>query len=84
MREKYEVPYVAIGNDELGASVKKGDLVRSDSDNLQGYLDHGTDMNTGKESTIMGFVSVKGGASYLVSIQGKLLDGWRIINEQDV
>ena len=69
---------MAIGEDELGAPVKKGDLVTNSV--LSGTVEYGTDASTGKECGLLGFISCED-KQYLVSIAGKLLSGWRIEND---
>lgn len=76
---------IAIGNDELGAPVKKGDYVVKGA--LKGVLQYGTD-EAGKETDLLGFITTDAFASsggedksYLVSIKGRLLEGWEIHKE---
>lgn len=69
--------FIAVGNDELGGSVKKGDTVVHE-DGRTGPLFFGIDGKTGEESTVLGFINV-GNNSYLVAIAGKLMKGWRKI-----
>lgn len=73
-------PYVAIGNDELGQPVRKGDKVVNHKLKLSGFLEHGTDGDTGRESTMLGFVSVDG-EHYLVAINNQLAFGWEKCND---
>lgn len=72
-------PFVAIGNDELGDSVKKGDLLCKGD--MKGRLEYGKDRTTGEESSVLGFVTVEDGTSYLVAIQNKLVFGWEKYDE---
>ena len=67
---------LAIGNEELGDSVKKGDWVMNPELNIKGQLEYGND-ESGKESSMLGFISVKG-KSYLASLNNKLIPGWEI------
>ncbi len=69
---------LAIGNDELGDTVKKGDKVTND-DVMTGFVEYSTDLN-GKELDIVGAIKI-GKDSYLVSIRGRLLSGWRKCDE---
>lgn len=77
-----DIPFVAVGNDELGGTVKKGDRVVNDK-GLEGFVEYGKDGTTGEESSVLGFVTC-GDASYLVSIAGKLFKDWRVENETRV
>lgn len=76
---------LAIGNDELGAYVKKGDTVTKSTrgHTMSGVVEYGTDAN-GKETDMLGFVTIQEGnefkTSYLVSVKGQLLEGWEIHN----
>lgn len=71
--------FVAIGNDELGMSVKKGDkLVKG---KLSGILEYGKDGTTGKESNVMGFVTAADGESYVATIKDQLVFGWERVPE---
>ncbi len=65
--------FVAVGNDELGGDVKKGDIVIKGD--MKGVVEYGKDGTTDKESSVLGFVTVEDGASYLVAIQNKLVFG---------
>jgi len=67
---------LAIGNEELGDSVKKGDWVINTKYNFKGQLKYCND-ESGKESQLLGFVSNED-KSYLVSINNKLIPGWEI------
>jgi hypothetical protein len=67
---------LAIGNEQLGDPVKKGDLIVNAKLNIKGALSYGTD-ESGKESPLLGFVSSED-KSYLVSINNKLIPGWEI------
>lgn len=70
--------FVAIGSDELGTAVKKGDkLVKG---NLSGILEYGKDVN-GKENNLLGFVTC-GEHYYLVAINDQLVFGWEKCDEQ--
>jgi hypothetical protein len=69
-----EISFVAIGNDELGAKVKKGDKVIKDG--LSGILEYGIDEKTGKLSNLLGFVEAQDGKSYVVSVRDQLVFGW--------
>lgn len=65
--------FVAVENDELGSAIKKGDtVIRGD---LKGVVQYGKDGTTGKESNMLGFVSIDG-CDYLVSIKDQLVFGW--------
>lgn len=65
--------FVAVENDELGSAIKKGDtVIRGD---LKGVVQYGKDGTTGKESNMLGFVSIDG-CQYLVSIKDQLVFGW--------
>lgn len=66
---------LAIGNDELGEYVKKGDRVRRGE--LEGVVEYGTE--TGKETNLLGCVTVEDGTSYLVAIKDQLIGGWEKI-----
>lgn len=68
---------MAVGNDELGLSVKKGDFVVKGE--LAGHLQYGKDGETGEESNTLGFITVDD-KSYLVSVNDQLLAGWKIID----
>lgn len=72
-------PYIAIGNDELKLTVKKGDLITNG--HLKGRLEYGKDGTTGKESNVLGFVTALDGHSYVASIKDKLLSGWEKCND---
>lgn len=61
----------AVGNDELGDNITKGDLVAYGT--MQGVVKYGVD-ESGNEDSILGFISVDG-VCYLVSINNKLLPG---------
>lgn len=69
--------YVAIGNDELGGSVKKGDKVTNGT--YTGIVEYGVDTRTNKETNVMGFITTEEGSSYLVSIQDQLVGDWRVV-----
>lgn len=69
-------PYVAIGGDEMGGPVRKGDRVVNKKLGLSGVLEYGTDGDTGRESPVLGFVTVEDGTSYMVALQNKLVFGW--------
>lgn len=65
--------FVAVGNNELGETVKKGDiLVRG---HLKGALQYSVD-ETGKEYNMLGFIEVADGECYLATIKDKLVFGW--------
>lgn len=68
---------LAIGNDELGEYVRKGDRVRRGE--LEGIVEYGTDGETGKETNVLGCVTVADGTSYLVAIKDQLIGGWEKI-----
>lgn len=69
--------FIAIGNDELGNLVKKGDkLIKGE---LSGTLQYGTNAD-GKETNIMGFVTV-GETAYLAAIKDQLVFGWEKAND---
>lgn len=70
---------IAVGNDELGAYVKKGDYVIKGA--LRGIVKYGTD-GEDKETDLLGFITTEKGSSYLVSVNGQLLEGWEIQNER--
>lgn len=74
------IPYIAVGNDELGSTVRKGDRVVNDK-GLSGIVEYGKNGDTGEESNMLGFVTVKDGTSYLVSINDKLFLDWRVQND---
>ena len=67
--------FVAIGNDELGSAVKKGDKVVNHKMGLEGTMEYGTD-ESGKESNKLGFITTEYGNSYLVALDGKLVFEW--------
>ncbi len=69
--------FVAIGADELGLKVKKGDKLVKGC--LSGILEYGKD-NKGNESNTLGFVKC-GKKSYLASINDRLLRGWEKSND---
>lgn len=69
---------LTVGNDELGEYVRKGDFVRKGE--LEGHIEYGND-ETGKESDILGFVTIEDGTSYIVSIKNKLVYGWEKYHE---
>lgn len=71
--------FLAIGAEELGAEVKKGEKVAKGG--LMGNVEYGIDSITGKESNLLGFVTGKNGKSYLVAVSGKLLEGWEKVND---
>lgn len=71
-----ETPFLAVGNDELGAEVKKGDIVVSNSGYI-GTLKYGVNLNTGKETPSLGYIHTDDGDALIVSVAGKLLNGWR-------
>ncbi len=62
---------LAVGNDELGESVHKGDTIKNEMG--QGILEYGIGMD-GKESSRLGFITIRD-VSYLVSIGNQLLNG---------
>jgi hypothetical protein len=66
--------YVAVGNDELGTEVKKGDWVVKG--NLRGQVEYATDEN-GPSLGIIGYTTVADGTSYIVAIEGRLAFGWK-------
>ena len=77
---------LAIGNDELGGTVKKGQRVRRHYtmtyDEIQeGIVEHAKD-EEGKETDLLGFITTEKGDAYLVSIKGQLLEGWKIVHEE--
>lgn len=65
--------FVAVGADELGDVVNKGDLVQSLSGH-SGCVEYGKTEN-GKETNLLGFITAANGTPYLVAIKGKLLKG---------
>jgi hypothetical protein len=67
---------LAIGNNELGAFVKKGAYVSRGK--LKGHLEYGTN-SEGVEVDTLGFITTEEGKSYLVSIRGQLLKDWEVI-----
>jgi len=70
---------IAVGNDELGGTVKKGDQVINDQ-GLTGVVEYGTD-GTGKESSLLGFVKIED-TLFLVSLEDKLLLDWRVVEDK--
>ena len=69
---------LAIGNNELGETVKKGDKLVNQKGDI-GILEYGTD-NEGKESSMLGFVKI-GEHCYLASIRDRLMSTWEKYNE---
>ncbi len=73
---------LAIGNDELGESVKKGDYVRNKREGMEGYLEHPIDEN-GDKLDIIGYViynnSRNSPETHLVSISGRMLRDWKLV-----
>lgn len=65
--------YFAVGNDELGEEVKKGDLVHSISGHI-GEVEYGT-TEDGRETNILGFITAANGTPYLVAVNGRLIKG---------
>ncbi len=65
--------FVAIGNEELGDSVKKGDTVVNGE--LLGNVTYAWD-SSGNESDLLGFVTIDED-DWVVSIGGKLVFGWK-------
>ena len=65
--------FLAIGKEELGPKVKKGDRVAKGD--LSEVLEYGKDGKTGKESSLIGFVTVEC-VTYIVSIEDNLICGW--------
>ena len=78
MNDINDIPFVAVGNDELGSYVKKGDLLQNGK--LKGCLTYGTD-ESGKESNVMGFVTVEDGTTYLAAIKDQLVFEWEKADE---
>lgn len=64
-----DTPHVAIGNNELGRHVTKGDLIKCRCGKKH-KLQYGT--VNGKESNTLGFISC-GKDSYLVSINDQVI-----------
>lgn len=78
MNDINDIPFVAVGNDELGRYVKKGDLLQKGK--LKGCLKYGTD-ESGKESNVIGFVTVEDGTTYLAAIKDQLVFEWEKADE---
>ena len=60
-----------VGNDALGESVEEGSLIEN-INGVRGLLQYGT--TNGVKSRVLGFIT-SGADSYLVAINGKLLEG---------
>ncbi len=65
--------FVAVGKDELGDPVKKGDAVVNGE--LSGNVSYALD-SSGNESDLLGFVTIDED-DWVVSIGGKLVFGWK-------
>ena len=73
-----DIPFMAVGADELGDTIQKGDYVSYNGN--EGIVQYCTD-EAGKESNLLCFI--KGEPhDYLVGINGKLLKGVRIIKKK--
>ena len=68
INEQEEIPYMAVGNDELGEKI--GDKAVCPHCGELHVVEFGTDSKTGKISEMLGFVSCEG-SRYLVAIDGK-------------
>ena len=80
--------FVAIGADEMGNRVKKGDRLTNTVNGkvVSGILKYGTDASTGKESDLLGIVEIyeNGKAiSYLATVASKLVGGWELAPEEN-
>ena len=73
--------YFAIGNDELGGTVKKGDKVTNGT--YTGIVEYGIDTISGKETNLMGFITTEDDKHYLVSLKDRLIKDWRLCSPQE-
>jgi len=75
-----EIPFLAVGNEELHDFVSAGDTVELmiDSKPVQCTVDCSTNPKTGEKTNTLMFVT-HNGTSYLVGIMGKLLSGITVI-----
>jgi hypothetical protein len=65
--------FIAIGNEQLGKSVEKGDMIECPVCGEQHPLEYAKDQN-GEETSVAGFIKCpENGRSYLVSIRGQLI-----------
>jgi len=77
------VPFVAIGNEELGPPVPDGSHIKCKRCGLPHRINYGTN-EKGEETRIMGFIRCEskeyGDKSYLVTIDGRLVFGSELAN----
>lgn len=70
-----DVPFIAIGEDELGDTIQKGDYVTNGE--VEGFVQYAID-EYGNYTNLLCFI--KGiPHDYLVGINGKLLKGVRVL-----
>ena len=72
-----ELPFKAIGNDELSdISCRKGDIaIFTHNNGTEEYCKviYGTNEETNEESSVLSFIKLQNGQAYLVGINGKFL-----------
>ena len=75
-----EIPFMAVGNDELLDAVKinKGDVVEythPTGEKEQAVIKLGKNSNTGEESPLLQYITLKNTQSIIVGIGGKMMAG---------
>ena len=66
-----KVPYVAVGNDELGKPINEGDRVRCPNCNKWHETKFGTDGQGRKTNLVVAVKCPQTGEVYLVGVDGK-------------
>ena len=81
-----DTPYLAIGNEELGAPVSEGDIVAITVDGTrhEGAVTFGDRIVDGEriKCNTIGAITITGGRVILVAISGRLLSGVTLIERK--
>jgi len=80
-----DIPYLAVGNNELGASVNEGDIVAITIDGIrhEGAVKFGDRIVDGEriKSNTIGAITITDGRVILVAVSGRLLTGVDLVRK---
>lgn len=82
---KTEMPFLAIGNEEIDGrpEVFEGDIINFHGHEMQVHYGDNIKNGVRSKSNMIGCVTTSDGKSYVVAIDGKLMNGFEIVRRAE-